>query len=155
MRDRKADLLKELDDARDILNAALDRIDADVEIYPGWKKREFIAHIGGWEAMCYEAFRDFRAGTPRRNYPFSNTDAANDYLVAARRNMPLEDVMVEYEINRRVVKQFLEDIPVEDYDRPVSFVWYQETVEQFIRDSIKHELDHAADIRALAETGSA
>src|SRR5215213_6492183 len=58
MSDRKADLLKELDDARAYLNETLARLDDDTEIYPGWKKREFIAHIAGWEAMCYEAFRD-------------------------------------------------------------------------------------------------
>ncbi len=149
MRDRKAALIKELDDARDILNAALARIDADTEIYPGWKKREFVAHISGWEAMCYEAFRDFRAGTPRRSYAYSSTDAANAYFVAARQNMPLIDAMVEYEINRCVLKQLLNEIPIEDYDQAVAFVYYQETVEQFIHGAAKHELDHAADIRAL------
>lgn len=149
MTDRKNALLKELDDARVYLNETLASLDNDTEIYPGWKKREFIAHIGGWEAMCYEAFRDFRAGEARRSYPYNNADAANDYLVAVRQNMPLIDVTVEYEINRLVVKQFLKDIPVEDYDQPVSFVWYQDTVEQFIHDTVKHELDHAADIRAL------
>jgi hypothetical protein len=118
-------------------------------IYPGWKKREFIAHIAGWEAMCYEAFRDHLAGTPRRSYLFSDTDAANDYFVAIRQSLPLQDVQVEYEINRFVVKQFLKDIPIEDYDQAVTFVWWQETVEQFIHGAVKHELDHAADIRAL------
>ena len=149
MSDRKTALLKELDDARAVLNAALDGIADDAEIYPGWTKREFIAHIGGWEAMCYEAFRDFRAGEARRSYPYNDADSANDYLVAVRQNMPLIDVTVEYEINRWVVKQFLKDIPVEEYDQPVSFAWYQDTVEQFIHDTIQHELNHAADIRAL------
>ena len=149
MSDRKADLLKELDDARAVLNAALDGIADDAEIYPGWTKREFIAHIGGWEAMCYEAFRDFRAGEARRSYPYNDADSANDYLVAVRQKLPLIDVTVEYEINRWVVKQFLKDIPVEEYDQPVSFAWYQDTVEQFIHDTIQHELNHAADIRAL------
>ncbi|MEO8393307.1 MAG: hypothetical protein ABI700_09975, partial [Chloroflexota bacterium] len=96
MSDRKADLLKELDDARVYLNETLARLDDETEIYPGWTKREFIAHIGGWEAMCYEAFRDFRAGEARRSYPYNNADAANDYLVAVRQNMPLIDVTVEY-----------------------------------------------------------
>ncbi|MBI1256337.1 MAG: hypothetical protein GC204_02595 [Chloroflexi bacterium] len=149
MTDRKTALLKELDDARAYLNETLARLDDDTEIYPGWKKREFVAHIGGWEAMCYEAFRDYRAGAPRRSYPYDNADAANAYLIAVRQNMPLVDMMVEYEINRLIVKQFLKEIPVEDYNQPVSFVWYQDTVEQFIHDTVKHERDHAADIRAL------
>jgi len=147
--DRKTDLLKKLDDARATLNATLARINDDTLIYPGWKKREFIAHIAGWEAMCYEAFRDHQAGTPRRSYPFSSTDAANDYFVAIRQSLPLQDVTVEYEINRFVIRQFLKDIPVEEYDQPVTFVWWQETVEQFVHGAVKHELDHAADIRAL------
>ncbi len=150
--DRKALLLKELDEARDYLNAALAGIDAEMLIYPGWKKREFIAHIAGWEAMCYEAFRDHLAGLPRRSYPYATTDAANDYFVRIRQNLPLPDVMVEYEINRFAVRQFLTDIPAAEYDQPVTFLWYQETVEQFIRGAVKHERDHAADILALRKT---
>ncbi len=115
----------------------------------GWYKREFIAHIAGWEAMCYEAFRDHLAGTPRRAYAFANTDAANSYFVAIRQSLPLEDVRVEYEINRVVVKKFLNDIPAADYDQSVTFVWWQERVGQFIEGAVKHERDHAADIRAL------
>ncbi|MBI1256338.1 MAG: ClbS/DfsB family four-helix bundle protein [Chloroflexi bacterium] len=149
MNERKTALLKELDDARAYLNETLARLDADAEIYPGWKKREFIAHIAGWEAMCYEAFRDYRAGAPRRSYPFADTDAANEYFVAIRQSLPLQDVTVEYEINRFVIRQFLKDIPLEEYDQPVTFVWWQETVEQFVHGAVKHEMDHAADIRAL------
>jgi hypothetical protein len=145
----KAALLKELDDAREYLNATLANIDDDCEIYPGWKKREFIAHIAGWEAMCYEAFRDHLAGAPRRSYPFSNTDAANDYFVAIRQSVPLQDVTVEYEINRAVVRRFLLSIPEADYDQPVTFVWWQERVGQFIEGAVKHERDHANDIRKL------
>jgi hypothetical protein len=149
MSDRKADLLYLLDDAREYLNTTLALLDDDFEIYPGWKKCEFIAHVAGWEAMCYEAFRDHLAGTPRRAYPFSNTDAANEYFVAIRRSIPLQDVRVEYEINRAVIRKFLTEIPVEDYDQPMTFIWWQETVEQFIRGAVKHERDHADDIRVL------
>ncbi len=149
MSDRKAALLKELDDARDTLNETLARIPNDATIYPGWTTREFIAHIAGWEAMCYEALRDFVRGTPRRNYPFKTIDAANAYFVKARQSLPLIDVRVEYEINRFAVRKFLLDIPVERYDQPVTFLWYQETVEQFIHGAVKHERDHADEIRAL------
>ena len=149
MSDRKIALLKELDDARVYLNDSLARLDDTTEIYPGWKKREFIAHIAGWESMCYEAFRDFLSGAPRRSYAFDNTDAANNYFVAIRQNLPLQDVTVEYEINRFVIRQFLKDIPEADYDQAVTFVWWQETVEQFVHGAVKHEMDHAADIRDL------
>ncbi len=145
----KSALLKQLDDARDYLNATLALIGDDFVIYPGWCKREFIAHIAGWEAMCYEAFRDHLAGTPRRTYAFDKTDAANEYFVAIRQSLPLQDVRVEYEINRVVVKKFLNDIPETDYEQSVTFLWWQERVGQFIEGAVKHELDHAADIRAL------
>lgn len=149
MSENKAALIKALDDARDYLNVALESIDDDTLIYPGWHKREFIAHIAGWEAMCYEAFRDHLAGTPRRAYPFSDIDGANAYFVAIRQSVPLEDVRVEYEINRVVVRRFLTDIPESDYDQPVKFLWYEETVGQFIRGAVNHERNHANDIRAL------
>src|SRR5882724_5869864 len=124
MSDRKTDLLKELDNARAYLNTTLASIDTETVIYPGWKKREFIAHVAGWEAMCYEAFRDYRTGKPQRSYPFATVDAANDYFVAIRQSVPLQDVTVEYEINRFAIRQFLKDIPVEEYDQPVTFLWW-------------------------------
>ena len=149
MSDHKIALLKELDDARVYLNDSLARLDDDTVIYPGWKKREFIAHVAGWEAMCYEAFRNHLAGRPQRSYPFATVDAANDYFVAIRQSVPLQDVTVEYEINRFAIRRFLIDIPEANYDQAVTFLWWQETVEQFIHGATKHELDHAADIRAL------
>jgi hypothetical protein len=147
--DDKAALLKEFDDARDYLNAALASIDDDTVIYPGWHKREFIAHIAGWEAMCYEAFRDHLAGAPRRSYPFTDIDGANAYFVAIRQSVPLQGVRVEYEINHAAVRRFLLDIPEAGYDQPVTFLWYAETVVQFIRGAVSHERSHANDIRAL------
>ena len=69
-----------------------------------------------------------------------------------RQSVPLADVTVEYEINRFAVRQCLTDIAAADYDQPVIFLWYQETVEQFIRGAVKHERDHAADILALPKT---
>lgn len=145
----KTALLKELDDARDTLNAALDSISEVTVIYPGWRKREFMAHVAGWEAMCYEAFRDHVAGTPRRPYPYGDIDGANAYFVAVRQSMPLQDVRVEYEINHAIVRRFLVDIPEADYGQTVTFLWYGQTVEEFIKGAIEHERDHADDIRAL------
>ena len=81
----KADLLKELDDARVDLWTALAALDPDIEIYPGWKKREFFAHIGGWEAAVFESFRDHVAQVPLHSgYTYATNDEANAAYASER-----------------------------------------------------------------------
>ena len=87
MTDHKADLIHQLDAQRDDLWALLNGIDPAVELYPGWFKREFFAHIAGWEAAVFEIFRDHIAGVPFKTYSHNNlhdVDGANNAFVAER-----------------------------------------------------------------------
>ncbi len=149
----QADLLKELDDARVDLWTALDSLDPDVEIYPGWKKREFYAHIGGWEAAVFELFRDHVAQVPlHSSYTYATNDEANAAYASERQNFSLESVQLEAEINRFAIKTLLAEI--DDFDEVVVFPWGAELVASWLQDSIQHERDHAAELRQMVQVGS-
>lgn len=145
----KADLLKELDQARVDLWGLLDQLDAEIEIYPGWKKREFFAHIAGWEATVYEVFHDHLTRQPAKNYAFSDLEEANNYFVSTRQSVPLEGVKLECDINRFAIKTLLAGIPAEQFNERIRFPWGENTIAEFIEGAIQHERDHASDIGNL------
>lgn len=150
MTEQKAALLAELTAARNDLWALLEPIDEATEIYPDWNKRDFFAHIGGWEALVYGAFRDRAAGVAGTGtYPFANLEVANAHFVGVRRSMTLFDAKTECEIYRYAIERMLNDIPADDYAAMVQLPWGSEPIASFVRGAIQHEVDHAADIRQL------
>lgn len=149
MQKSKAELLGELSAARVRLWAALDGMATDAEVYPGWNMRDFFAHIGGWEALVYGAFRDHAAGVPGTGkYPFQNDDEANAHFVSMRQSMTPDDAKLECEIYRYAIERMLLDIPGEQYGENVQFPWRSESIASFLQEAINHENDHAADIEA-------
>ncbi|MEP7291613.1 MAG: DinB family protein [Chloroflexota bacterium] len=150
--EQKAHLLEALSTARERLWTALERFDPDAEVFPGWNKRDFFAHIGGWEALVYGALRDHAAGVPGTGkYPFKNMDEANAHLVGVRQSLTLDAAKLECEINRYAIERMLLDIPGERYGEEVQFPWGSESIASFLQDAIKHENEHAAEIEAIQD----
>lgn len=116
MTEQKETLLAELREIRAELWALLEPFGADDEICPGWNKRDFLAHMSGWEALVYGAFRDRAAGVPGiGRYPFGSLEEANAHFVDVRQSMTLFDAKLECEIYRDVILRMLEAIPAADY----------------------------------------
>jgi len=148
----KTALMAEMDQARVELWQLIDALDPAIEIYPGWNKRDFFAHIAGWEAYVFEVFECNTNSAPLKTYPYDNlknVDAANAGFVAERQSGTLENIRLECEINRYAIKRMMNDIPAEDFDKPIQFPWGALTAAQFARDAITHERDHARDIAKL------
>jgi hypothetical protein len=141
--------LKELDDTRDDLWNVLDSANSNLEISPGIKKRELFAHIAGWEAIVFAAFREHVYGGPANTYVYPGLDAANADFVAERQSSTPEGVKLEAEINRFAIKAMLSTIPAEKWDIPVRFPWGQETITQWMQGAIDHEREHADEIKRI------
>lgn len=147
MLDGKHQLLRELNASREELWSLLETLDDTVEIYPGWKKREFFAHIAGWEAMVFEVIHNHLTHQSPKSYDYTNADDANTRFIAVRQSTTVEDARLECEINRFAIQTMLETI--DDYSEVIRFPWGDETVTQFIVGAVDHERSHAADIRNL------
>jgi hypothetical protein len=143
----------EMDQMREELWQIVDALAPDTEIYPGWNKRDFFAHIAGWEALVFEFFKYNVLGVQLAPYPYDNLknfDEANAHFVAERQSSTLEGAKLECEISRYAIKRMLNDISDEDFEnKPIQFSWGKLTAAHFVRDAINHERDHAADIRKL------
>jgi hypothetical protein len=149
----KASLMQMLDAERDHLWALLADVDPEVEIYPGWNKRDFFAHMAGWDAMVFEVFHDTVAGVPVKDYAYTTVDETNAHFVAERQSMTLVSARRECEVNRFALKTVLDSIPADEYSRPIQLPWGIETVAQFVEGAIIHERDHARDIAELKQAG--
>ncbi|NJR12858.1 ClbS/DfsB family four-helix bundle protein [bacterium] len=149
----KESLLFQLELARQSLWDVLDPIEATHAIYPGWTKRDFYAHIGGWEALIYETLHDYGQGKTPKRYQYATIDAANADFVAMRQSLPLENARLECDINRFAIKTLLISIPNAAYETPIQFPWGMETLAAFLRGAMEHERSHEADIRKAFAKG--
>lgn len=143
----KQQLLQELNAVRDELWQLLDGLDDDVPIYPGWKKREFLAHMAGWEAMVFDVINRHLTKLAPKDYAYTGIDNANARFVAVRSSTTTQDAKLECEINRFAIIKLLEEI--DDFEEVIPLPWGPETVTKFIEGAIQHERDHAADIMKL------
>ncbi len=152
MSDEKTRLLRELDATRAELWSILEDIDPAAEIYPGWNKRDFFAHIAGWEAWIFETFRS-GAYVPYDYKRYSTVDDANAAFVAERQSASPETAKLEAEINRFAVRQYLTETPADDFHQPFAFPWGEEDIAAFIVGAIAHERDHAREILTMKQVG--
>ena len=147
MPNTKNELLQELNDARDVLWTHLAALDEAVEIYPGWKKREFFAHMAGWDSMVFDVFRTYVAKQPPKDYRYTDIDDMNARFVGVRASTTVWDAKLECEISRFAILKIFEDI--DDFSEVVQLPWGKNTFIEFVQGAIEHELSHAKDIEKL------
>ncbi|MCA9914912.1 MAG: hypothetical protein KC496_16275 [Anaerolineae bacterium] len=140
-------LLQKVDEARNELWHALDQLDDATTIYPGWQKREFFAHIAGWEAMVFDSIRAQISGVAPLDHAYRGIESANERFVAVRKSLIVQDARLECEVNRFAILQLLATI--KNDDEPIMLPWGSETVVEFLEGAIRHERDHAEDIQHL------
>lgn len=143
----KNQLLQDLKDTREDLWTALEKLDANTVIYPGWKKREFFTHVAGWEAMVFDVIKRHLSGQDRRDSGYTGIDSANERFVSTRQSMTLDDARLECEINRFAIITLLERI--ENFEDSIPLPWGNETAIQFVQGAIEHERLHLKDIQNL------
>ena len=153
MQHSKNQLLQELRTTRTEMWQCLDELDETVEIYPGWKKREFFSHVAGWEAMVFEVFQQHAAKQEPLHFDYAGVDAFNMRSVAVRQSLPLPDAKVECDIYRFAILTLLEQI--DDFNDTVYLPWGPNTVTEFVEGAIEHERLHMADIMNLQRADSA
>ncbi len=142
----KAQLLKEMDEAREYLWLELASIGDHTEISPGRTKCQIFAHIAGWEALVFEALREHLYGIPAAIQPYPGVDALNAEFLTQRQGATVAGAKLECEINRFAMNALLATISDADLETPVHFRWGDESVRQLIRGAISHEREHADEI---------
>ena len=138
------DLIIKMEQARSRLNASMDKVTPQVDVYPTWKLKQLIDHITGWDELVAYGFRAHSRGeTPSRMLP-QGVDEFNAESVKVRNELSLESSRLAYDTARAKVLQALREMPAEKLTQKLHAPWGGMcTVASVLRIFASHELEHA------------
>ena len=143
-------LINKMNDARERLNAALERVTPQAEIYPAWQLKQLLDHITGWDELVVSAFRAHSQGDiPGVKMNLDGIDQYNAVSVEERRALSIEQSRQAYDNARAAVILALQEMPAEKLDLRFRAPWgHMCTVSSVVKIFVSHELEHARQIVA-------
>ncbi len=143
-------LLANMERSRVKLNAALDKVAPQTEIYPTWKVKQVMDHIAGWDELVYSSLRAYKIGKSPSKMVAEGIDRYNAESVAMRKDVPLEQSRQEYDAARGRVIQELRELPPEMLTQKFPAPWGGEcTISSIVRIFVSHEQEHAKQIEEV------
>lgn len=135
---------------REILKALVVQAETyrEREIYHGWKLKEFLAHMSGWDDAVIESLRAHREGLPFVIPAERGVNAYNAQTVSTRETLDYDHVRREWDRTHELIMQALRDLPDEKFHLPLTFPWGETgTVAYLVEIFVEHEEEHAAHLR--------
>ena len=146
----KKDLIRQLDEARTRLLAALANLDTQTEIYPPWKLKELLAHLSGWDEATIASLQTHIGGGEPLTPAARGIDFYNAESVATREALTYEQVAQELEVTRERLKTILLAMPPDKFEQPLVFAWGPRgPVTKLVAIFVHHEGAHAKEIEEL------
>jgi hypothetical protein len=139
-------LIVKMERSRSRLNAALDRVAPETEIYPSWKLKQVMDHIAGWDALVASSLRAYQNDEiPSLRVP--SIDQYNAASVSARQDLSLEQSRQAYDAARQEVLQIIRNLPEDMLARRYPAPWGGScTVASIVKIFVSHEEEHAKQI---------
>jgi hypothetical protein len=148
-------LIAKMEQARTRLDAALDKIAPQAEIYPSWKLKQVLDHITGWDQLVISTLHAYQRGdTPARSV--KSVDQYNATSVADRHALSLEQSRQAYEAARQEVLQSLRSLTGELLTRRYKAPWGGDcTIASIVKIFVSHEQEHARQIEKILNDSAA
>lgn len=141
------DLIEKLEHARNQLNACLDKVAPQLELYPTWKLKQLMDHITGWDELVTTAFHTHSLGDTPSLAVKHGINQYNKESVSARKALSLEQSRQAYAASRAAVIRALREMPVEKLTQRFRAPWGGTcTVASVVEIFVSHELEHAKHI---------
>jgi hypothetical protein len=149
--DTKIDaLISKMERSRVRLNAALEKVAPQAEIYPTWKLKQVLDHIAGWDELVYSSLRAYLLGGVPALAMKGGIDRYNAESVSARKALSLEQSRQAYDAAREHVIQVLREVTPEMFDHEYPAPWGGMcTINSIVKIFASHEQEHAKQIEAL------
>jgi hypothetical protein len=135
---------------REALKALVAQAEAhrEQEIYRGWKLKEFLAHMSGWDDAVIESLRAHKEGLPFVIPAARGINAYNAQTVSTREALDYDRVRREWDRTHELILQALRDLPDEKFHQALTFPWGETgTVSYLVEIFVEHEEEHAAHLR--------
>ncbi len=148
--EEKERLIQELDEARKATREIIDRVGTQREIYPGWKIKEFLSHLTGWDDATTTSLRAHAIGKEPGTPAYRGIDFYNAETVSTREILEYRHVLAEWEVAREQLKATIRALPDDKFKEPLVYPWGPTgSVTRLVQIMIHHELEHADEIRKL------
>lgn len=143
-------MLAKMERSRAELNAALDKVTPQTEIYPSWKVKQVMDHIAGWDELVYSSLQAYKLGKSPGKLVSDGIDPFNAESVAKRKNIPLKQSRQDYDAARAKVIQLLQELSPEMLTQKYPAPWGGEcTISSIVRIFVSHEQEHAKQIEEV------
>ena len=142
--------ISKMERSRARLNAVLEKVAPQVEIYPTWKIKQVLDHIAGWDELVYSTLRAYSRGEPPPVMMEKGIDQYNAASVSARSDLAMEQSRQAYDSARENVIQVLLKLPQEMLSKKYPAPWGGMcTVTSVVKIFVSHELEHAKQIEEI------
>ena len=146
----KKDLIRQLDEARGQLLAALANLDTQTEIYPPWTLKELLAHLSGWDEATIASLQTHIGGGEQLTPAARGIDFYNAESVDTRDALSYEQVAKELKVTRDRLKAIILDMPPDKFEQTLVFAWGPRgPVDKLVAVFVHHERAHAKGIQGL------
>jgi len=143
-------LITKMETSRERLNAVLDKVAPQTEIYPTWKLKQILDHITGWDELVLISLRAYSQGDTPGLLVKEGIDQYNAQSVAARKTIPFEQSRQAYNVAREKVIHALREMPPEMLFQKFPAPWGGMcTVASVVKIFVSHELEHAKHIEEI------
>ncbi len=147
MATNRDDLVTKMANARAQLDAALEQVAPQMDIYPTWKLKQLIDHITGWDELVANALRTHARGENPEVSVKHGIDRYNAASVEERKELSLVQSRQAYVAAREDVLHALQEMPEDKLGESFRAPWGGKcTVSSVVRIFVSHELEHARQI---------
>ncbi len=147
---KKAEVMEKLRKTRQELTDLVSDIPPEKEIYPEWRVKELLAHFAGWDDAAAAGVRGCLNGENPIIVAPRGPDDYNSRTVSERETLPLGHIIKEWELNRKLLMELVEEIPEDKLETLTIYPWGEEgKLVDLILGMAGHELFHINEIREL------
>ena len=148
MMEEKDTLIRELVESRKDIRSVVDAVDLQRELYPEWTKKQFLAHLTGWDEATTASLRAHAGGKEPGTPAYRGIDFYNAQSVATRMTLEYRHVVSEWDVAREDLKAAIRDLPEEKFEEVLIYPWGQSgSVMKLVGIMIDHEHEHAEELR--------
>jgi len=135
-----------LDQARAKLNTALQYIQAKQEVFPGWQRQHFLAHIIGWDEVAITILRAHQQDEQPEAITGS-IDEFNEQMITHLASISEESLYLKWESARQELRGILDDYPKSKLNNHLNYPWGGSgSVVELVKIWAEHEELHAQEL---------